>query len=365
MASNVTFTGYSIGAGLETYEKIGEYCEVYGKKAVVIGGEKAMAATKDVLNKAIESTNITLTAYEWYGGVASYEEGERLLQLDTVKNADMVFAVGGGKAIDCAKYVAGKSEKPLFVFPTIAATCAATTLIGAMYYPNGVARDIYTGKRPAIHCFIDLEIIANAPEIYLWAGIGDTLAKYTEVPFCARGLELANNDALGTVMSEMTGVPLLKYGAKALEDVRNKTVSFELEQVVSAIVVTTGTISYLLDVNINSGMAHAIFYGMTALHQIEERHLHGEVVSYGVLCLLMMDGQLEKLKEIYNFMKSINLPTKLADIEVTLEELDPVLDIAEKRYDIEVGPYKITREDILKAIVDVEEYNMAQDGTHL
>ena len=48
-------------------------------------------------------------------------------------------------------------------------------------------------------------------------------------------------------------------------------------------------------------MGHAIFYGMTELPQIEERHLHGEVVSYGVLCMLMMDGQMELLDEIYKF----------------------------------------------------------------
>ena len=358
--NNITFTGYSIGSGLDTFTKLGECCEIYGKKVVVIGGERAMAALRDVLDEAIKSTNLEILAYEWFGGVASYENGERLLTLDTVKNADMIFAAGGGKAIDCSKYVAMKLAKPLFTFPTIAATCAATTAIAAMYHPNGVMKDVFIGPRPAIHCFINLEILANAPQIYLWAGIGDTLAKYTEVPFCARGMNLSNNDALGTVMSEMSGTPLIKYGAGALDSVKNKKTSFELEQVALAVIVTTGMISYLIDVNLNSGMAHAIFYGMTSLSQIEERHLHGEVVSYGVLCMLIMDGQMEKLKEIYDFMKSVNLPTKLADIEVSVEELDITLDSAVTKYDIEVGPYKITKEMMYKAIMDLEEYNKVQ-----
>ncbi|MGE4214651.1 MAG: iron-containing alcohol dehydrogenase family protein [Anaerotignaceae bacterium] len=356
-ATNVLFPGYTIGSGLETYAKLGELCSRYGKKAVVIGGERALAAIKPVLTEAIKDTDIEIVAYEWFGGVASYENGERLLALDTVKSADMIFACGGGKAIDCCKYVAMQSKKPFFTFPTIAATCASTTAIAVMYYPTGVQKDVFVGPRPAIHNFINLEIIAKAPEVYLWAGIGDTLAKYTEVPFSARGMELSHKDNLPVVMSSMTGDPLLKYGTKAMEDAKAGKSSFELEQAVLAVVLTSGLISYLIDINLNSGMGHAIFYGMTVLPQIEERHLHGEVVSYGVLCMLMMDKQMEKLEEIYKFMKSIGLPTKLADMEVSVDEIEPMLDSAVTKYDIEVGPYKITKEMMRQAILDLEEYN--------
>ena len=355
--TNVLFPGYTIGSGLETYAKLGELCSRYGKKAVVIGGERALAAIKPVLTEAVKGTDIELVAFEWFGGVASYENGERLLALDTVKSADMIFACGGGKAIDCCKYVAMESKKPFFTFPTIAATCASTTAIAVMYYPSGVQKDVFVGPRPAIHNFINLDIIAKAPEVYLWAGIGDTLAKYTEVPFSARGMELAHKDALPVVMSSMTGDPLLKYGTKAMEDAKSGKASFEMEQAVLAVVLTSGLISYLVDININSGMAHAIFYGMTVLPQIEERHLHGEVVSYGVLCMLMMDNQMEKLEEIYKFMKSIGLPTKLADMEVSVDEIEPALDSAATKYDIEVGPYKITKDMMRKAMLDLEEYN--------
>ena len=358
VTTNVQFAGYSVGSGIDTYEKMEDICSVYGKKVVVIGGEKALASIKDVLEEAVAKTSLEILGYEWYGGVASYENGERLLALDTVKNADMIFAVGGGKAIDTCKYVAMQSKKPFFTFPTIASTCASTTAIAVMYYPNGVQKDVFIGPRPAVHNFINLDIIAKAPEVYLWAGIGDTLAKYTEVPFSARGVELAHKDAFPACFSVMTGEPLLKYGEKAMEDCKNNTASFEMEQVVLAIVLTSGMVSYLIDsFKYNSGMGHAIFYGMTNLPQIEERHLHGEVVSYGVLCMLMMDGQMELLDKIYKFMKSIKLPTKLADIEVTVDELEPVLDSAVTKYDIEFGPYKITKEMMRKAILDLEEYN--------
>ena len=56
-------------------------------------------------------------------------------------------------------------------------------------------------------------------------------------------------------------------------------------------------------------------------------------------------------------MKSIGLPTKLADMEVKLEEMGPALDSAVTKYDIETSPYKITKELMYQAVVDLEEYN--------
>ncbi len=358
--TTVTFAGYTIGSGQETYSQLGPICSRYGKKAVVIGGEKAIAAAKPCLTEAVKGTGIEITGFEWFGGVASYENADKLGELDSVKHADMIFACGGGKAIDTAKCVARNFDLPFFTFPTIAATCAAITSIAIMYYPSGVQKDAFVCKRPSVHAFIDLEIIAQAPEIYLWSGLGDTLAKFTEVPFSARGheLEMAHKDALPLLISKMAGDPLIQYGLEAMNSVKAGKPSFALEQCVLAITVTSGMVSYLIDfAKYNTNLAHALFYGMTVLPQIEERHLHGEVVSYGVLCMLMMDKQMELLDKIYKFMKSIGLPTKLADMEVKLEEMEPAIDSAVTKYDIDVSPYKITKELIFKAVEDLEEYN--------
>lgn len=363
--TTITFAGYTIGSGKDAYSQLGSICPRYGKKAVVIGGEKAMDAARHAITEAVKDTAVEITGFEWFGGVSSYENADRLGELASVKEADMIFACGGGKAIDTAKCVARNLDKPFFTFPTIASTCSCITAIAVMYYPSGVQKDVFVGKGPAVHAFIDLDIIAKAPALYLWAGIGDTLAKFTEVPFSARGHEarLAHRDALPLCMSPMTGEPLLQYGKEAMDAVNAGESSFALEQCVLAITVTSGMISYMIDpYKYNSNMAHAIFYGMTVLPQIEERHLHGEVVSYGVLCMLIMDGQTDLLDRIYNFMKSIKLPTKLADMEVRLDEMGPAIESALTKYDIEVAPYPITKELMMKAVEDLEAYNKAREN---
>ena len=49
-----------------------------------------------------------------------------------------------------------------------------------MYNEDGSFKEIVQLHEPPAHCFIDTQVIAEAPEMYLWAGIGDTIAKYYE-----------------------------------------------------------------------------------------------------------------------------------------------------------------------------------------
>lgn len=100
--------------------------------------------------------------------------------------------------------------------------------------------------------------------------------------------------------------------------------TYEVEQVVLAIVVTTGIASIFLTKDFtpdyNSGLAHAVFYALTSYPVIEEKHLHGEVVGFGVLLLLLVDGQMDEFEKIYQLNKDLKLPVSLEDIEITEEQ---------------------------------------------
>ena len=82
---------------------------------------------------------------------------------------------GGGKAIDTCKVLAHSTNRPFFTFPTIASTCASCTSLGIVYHPDGSLREYSFSKIPPNHIFINTQIIAEAPDIYLWAGMGDTM----------------------------------------------------------------------------------------------------------------------------------------------------------------------------------------------
>lgn len=353
------FPSYSIGR--KVYDKIYEICCPYGKKIVCIGGKKALQAAEHDIREAIKDTDLSITGVLWYGGEASYENVEVLKKKIEVTQADMIFAIGGGKALDTGKALGEQLGMPVFTFPTIASNCASTTAVAIMYETSGVFKEPYFTEKPPVHAFIHTEILANAPKQYMWAGMGDTYAKFYEASVSSRNDELPHYLELGVNVSQMCVEPVLKYGEKALGDNEAGKVSKELEQVVLAIVVSTGLASNLLTkehtVHYNSGLAHAVFYSLTAFPQIEERHLHGEVVGYGVLILLLCDGQEEEFKKVYEFHKKTNLPTKLSQIEITKAEFESILTNIRNRSDIAHYPYVVTEEMIRKAYERLERMN--------
>lgn len=344
----------SLTIGTDAYDAIDEYCSQFGTTVAILGGEKALAASKEKLFAALEKSSLEVTTVQVYGKEASYTNVEKMKAIKEVQDADMIFAVGGGRAIDTIKVVARDLDKPLFTIPTLASVSAPTSSVCVMYHDNHEMAGLAFRKAPADHTFIDTQIIAEAPYEYLWAGIGDCMSKEVETSFSSRGRDLSFENRLGVNIVKGTNDKLMEAGAKALEAVKNNEANEELETVILEIIGASAYASVLVDNDINSNMAHAYYYGYTALPQAHE-HLHGEVVSYGILLLLTMDGQLEYRDRMKAFMESIKLPTKLADQGVkNADEVKTLLDKAMTMDDLTFSPYEITREKFEKAIQDVE-----------
>lgn len=171
---NLYLPSYSIGP--DCYKEIPHVTRFFGKTAAVIGGKTAMAKAKKAMIDGVAGSDVKLLDFIEYGGDSTYENGDALIANPTVRDADMIFAVGGGRACDTGKYVADKLDKPLFTFPTVASNCASVTAISVIYNPDGSFREYYYPKL-ANHCFINSAVIADSPEQLLWAGIGDALSK--------------------------------------------------------------------------------------------------------------------------------------------------------------------------------------------
>ena len=359
---DVYLPSYSIGD--DVYRDIPSICLPFGKKAVIIGGKKALAASLDEILKYTKD-RIDILDIRWYGGEASFENVSILEALDGVKNADMVFAVGGGKALDTCKALGETIGKPVFAFPTIASTCAATTAVSIMYRPDGSFLKPYFLKAPPKHAFIHTGVLAKAPHRYLWAGMGDTYAKYFESTMSSRGEALTHYHALGVTTSEMCLSPILKYGKDALQANKEGLATDAFEEVVLSVIVTTGIASILLTkekkIDYNTGLAHAIFYSLTGDKNIEENHLHGEVVGFGVLVLLLVDGQEEMFQTMFDFHQSVGLPTCLADIEYDDSRIDDVATAAAAMHDIDHSPYPVTAGMISDALKKLENYHLRKE----
>lgn len=352
----IYFPNYTIGENI--LAEISDVIDKYGKNILFVGGKTGLEKTKNKIEESISNSNLNIIDFLWYGGECTYKNIQNVCEIAKKNNADLIVGIGGGKALDTAKGAAERLRLPIFTVPTIASTCAAVTPLSIIYTENGDYEDLFQLEKPPVHIFMDSDVIAKAPTKYLWAGIGDTLAKYYEVDILTKEKKLVHCAAMAKQLSSMCVNPLIEYGEKALKDSENEKSSFELEEIILNNIISTGIVAMLVGEENNGAAAHALFYGFTLLEEIEKHHLHGEVVGYGILVMLMMDGQADELKRLYRFYKKIKLPTSLSEMNIKNDRnrLEPVLEKAVEAPDMKKMPYTVTKEMLMKAIDKLEVY---------
>ena len=360
--STLYLPAWSIGP--DCYNEVYDIVRPYGKKVAVIGGKTAMSIAVPELKKALEGKDLELSEPIWFGGEASYENAAMLEAMPEVKDADMIFAIGGGRAMDTAKCAAGHLNKPIFAFPTLASNCASCTTLCVMYYPDGSMRDLYYPKRCPVHTFMNSTIIAHSPAEYMWAGIGDSLAKEFESELAARNdladFSIQHAPLMGVAIARCCISAFLHFGEKAMEQIRKQEDGYELQQVALAIVITAGMVSNLTVETThdayfyNDSLAHCFYYGCTVCPGAH-KHLHGEVVSLGILVLLTLDKQFETRDKLFPFYKALGLPMTMEAIELQESDMPTLLDKCVTMGNWNYVPKPITREQFQQAILDTDK----------
>lgn len=352
MKENI-FCGYTIGT--DAFLSISKICRPLGKKVLIIGGKTALEKSIDKLTSAIKN-DFDIADTVVYGTECTAERMRELADKFSSYSIDFIIGVGGGKAIDTAKGTACLLNKPIVTVPTIASTCAPASALSVVYTPDHVFSRFMHFEKPAYHCFIDTEIISDAPTEFLRAGIGDTMAKYYEVTFSARNTETTYSDEMALAISKMCNEPLMRDASSALEACRKNSSSDALENIIRIIIISTGMVSMLINEKFNGAAAHALFYGLTALDGFEEKFLHGDVVGYATIVQLVLDNQIAEALKVKEFLTKIGIETTLKERGITADrcEFEKVLDGALNDPDMEVIPYKITKDMLFDAIQKTE-----------
>lgn len=355
--TSVRLTDYSLDR--EGYPDLYDQCKNYGaRKVVLIGGERALKAASPLIRQALQGRDLEVTGEFVYGKECTEANIGKLVGKKEVQDSDLIFAVGGGKAIDTAKITGKRLEKKVFSFPTICSNCSAGTAIAVVYNDDG-SFSHYEKDFPApCHMFICTRVIAEAPEEYLRAGIGDGLSKEPEVRYATRGLDLDPVAGLGLAIAKSCERPFLTYGRKALEDCKNNRASRAVEEVCMDVLVSTGYVSNLTnqdDYYYNSSLAHA-FYNASSGVKREGSFLHGQVVSFGVMVLHAYDHNLEGLEKIGKFNKDLGLPTRLSDLNLSYENLDQIAELAKNTTEYKAAANPFTKDKFIQAMVDADKF---------
>lgn len=342
----VRFCAYTIGpdALRALHEALG------GKRVGIVSGEKGWTAAQRRLPR------LDVCCHVRYGRECTMDAIDAAAEACAEAGAQAVLGVGGGKALDVAKAAAQLIGLPVYTVPTIAATCAAMTAISIVYTQQGKLEQTLIHPAPPVHAFVDTGLLCTAPARYFRAGMGDAAAKYLESAFSMRGLPVNYVNSLGAYISRSILPPLLAEGARAYQDCEAGRDTEAFADAVQRVIVSVGLTSLLIDQDYNGSLAHGVCYGLSVLPGVEHRILHGELVGYGCLVLLALDGDTETLAALRTLWQAIGNPVSLAEmgIEADALTLAPALAEALACPDAELLPYPVSPERLLEAVRYVE-----------
>ena len=286
----------------------------YGKNFVFIGGARAISSSRDLITASFKGTDCTYS-FVICGKICSEAEIARVAAVPEIEKAEVICALGGGSCMDIAKMIAFKRNMPLIMIPTTASSDAPCTFASIVYSDDGshIIYDFAHFRCPDL-VLVDSQIIADAPERLIAAGIGDAMTTWYE------GFACYNNPELKPAITE-TAIMLanlcrnivISDGFAAYESVKANEVTPELERVIEAN-------CFLSSIGgLNTGCACAHGFG-DWLCNIPGGHdfMHGERVFIGLITQLLLEHYPpEEIDRIMQFGRSIGLPICVGDMGVT------------------------------------------------
>jgi glycerol-1-phosphate dehydrogenase [NAD(P)+] len=227
---------------------------------------------------------------------------------DKLTDCDTVVGIGGGMAIDAAKYVSWKKGWRLVSIPTILSVDAFTT-------PSvGIRRNhevVYIGQSSPNPLVIDFGIIRTAPPELNIAGIGDLLSMHTasfdwtyanlkgksEFPYNKNSIEKANR------------ILQMLYGL--LGDIRENT-NKGLMAIVEGYIDLNTICLPAGHFRVEEGSEHYLFYELE--ERLKRPFVHGYIVGLGIYVMSQLQGN--SFQFIKNVMDEVTLPyhPKILDI---------------------------------------------------
>lgn len=197
--------------------------------------------------------------------------------------AEVAVGIGGGTAIDTAKYIAWTRGIPAVFMPTIASVDA--TFTDAV----GIRRDrrvVYVGNIRPREVILDLPRIAAAPPRLNQAGIGDILSCHTGLFDWRFAVDREQGPAWNQQLADL-GVTLLdelQDAAPAIEQASTDGVAFLMDAYrrIGAACAAAGHSRF------EEGTEH--FFGYALEEETGLHFVHGELISMCVLAMSVIQG---------------------------------------------------------------------------
>ncbi len=248
--------------------------------------------------------------------VRSMERSVLEAELPMFESIASIVGLGGGQAIDAAKYFAWRLNKPLFQFPT---SLSVDAVFG---HRSGVREDNlvrYVGFAVPQSVYIDLDILEAAPSALNTGGVGDVFCFITGVMDWRYADRQGKCEACWPYDDSLAQISLAKAKAAlaALDDIHDLTPE-GIGIMVDAL--QWGGASYHgagWNPRHIEGVEHYIFYALEAL--TGKKFLHGQAVCLGLILGAMMHGQ--RVDELLDAVTYLGVDIRPSAMGITWDDV--------------------------------------------
>jgi glycerol dehydrogenase len=341
---------------------IGHHAAALGTKALLMGGDTALALTGNTIRGALAAQGVAWHEERGTHVTKRRAEVDALIATGRQQATDLVIAVGGGRVGDAAKAVARTLNVPLITCPTVAASNGPGTFSGSI---EGDPQRSYWYRGPDV-LMADTAVIIQAGPRWLNSGMGDCLPfggmwEMTERLGRTTGVEhvLGLSDCYPTLaaqaLARLTYDTILEHGEEAHRTARHGIVNEAFNKVVEAVVYCS-----VMAVGACGGVGHDHGYHPGHFECCARELYHGEGVAFGALVNVMLfRWERERILRQLRFTRAVGLPTTLADFDLpdlTAEEVRAecrrlIGEGAEPRFGL---PWPLSADDVANAMLEID-----------
>ena len=274
-------------------------------------------------------------------------------QLSLLPEFDTVFGIGGGKAVDAAKYFAWKRGARLVTIPTILSVDAFVTPAAGVRVNHEV---VYLGETSPDPLIIDYDVIRTAPQELNVAGIGDLLSIHTATYDWELAFKRDKTEYTFSTQAVEKARGILDDLYKVLPDIKEAT-DTGLRTIVEGFMRLNTICLPAGHYRVEEGSEHFLFYELE--ERLQQAFIHGHIVGLGIY--LMSRLQNNQPAEITRMMDEVKLAyhpmimkIRKQDLRASLKNLRSYVRSREHLWYTIIDDVEITDEWIEAVLADLK-----------
>lgn len=276
---------------------------------------KTLILTTDGLLQTLEKKVVVLLKQLLDFEIITVQESSFDFAVDVAKkvamnNISLIIGLGGGTALDTAKYAAFVANVAYIAIPTTLSNDGVASPVSVLFAENG-RKHSFTSKIPD-GLLIDTDIVFDAPRLLMKAGVGDTISNYTALYDWKLGCE-ENSDRpndFAYMLSETAFTSLLYSEAKSLTTVPG------IQMLAQSLVLSGLAMQIAGNSRPCSGSEHLFCHAMDEL--FEHNIPHGILVALGSVVACRLQGRDHHI--LLDFLEAYDISVSPKTLNITEEE---------------------------------------------